>query len=237
MARKPCPNLRVLVGGVVVQDHVDFLARRCVAVDGVEEADELLMPVALHVLPDDFTGQDVQRREQRGRPVPLVVVGHRCAAALLERQPRLGAVKRLDLGLLIETEHHRMGWRCNIQAHDVMQLLNEGRVLRQFEDAPAMGAEPVRGPDSLHSGDTEPHGLRHSPRCPVGGLVWRRRLGQPDHLGSLAGGDPRLARRPSLVAQQAVDARLRKSLLPAPDCCLRLPRRGHDGVRAESLGR
>jgi hypothetical protein len=75
-------------------------------------------------------------------------MGHSCAAALLHRQPGLGAVERLYLGLLIETEHHGMDWRCNIQAHDVMQLLDEGGVLRQVEDAPAMGAEPMRGPDT-----------------------------------------------------------------------------------------
>jgi hypothetical protein len=49
------------------------------------------------------------------------------------------AVERLELGLLIETEHHGMGWRRrDIQAHDVMQLIDEGGVLQQFEDAPAM---------------------------------------------------------------------------------------------------
>lgn len=72
----------------------------------------------------------------------LVVVGHRRATALLQRQSRLAAVERLDLGLLIETEHHGMGRRCNIQAHDVVQLFDKGGVLRQLEGAPAMGLGP-----------------------------------------------------------------------------------------------
>ena len=65
--------------------------------DGVEEADELLMAVALHVAADDGAVEDVEGREQRGGAVTLVVVRHRPGAARLHRQPRLGAVERLDL--------------------------------------------------------------------------------------------------------------------------------------------
>jgi hypothetical protein len=43
--------------------------------DGIEEADELLVPVLLHVAADDRANQDVQRGEQRGGAVPLVVMG------------------------------------------------------------------------------------------------------------------------------------------------------------------
>jgi hypothetical protein len=44
------------VGGVVVENDVDDLSGRNVSLKGVEEADELLMPVALHVPSDNFTG-------------------------------------------------------------------------------------------------------------------------------------------------------------------------------------
>ena len=172
MAHDPGADFLVLVGGVVVENDVDALACRNVSLKGVEEADELLMPVALHVPSEDLAGQDVQRREQRGRAMPLVVVGDRRAAALLQRQSRLGAVERLDLGLLIETEHHGMGWRCDIQAHDVMQLLDEGGVLRQFEYAPAMWTEPVRGPS-------------------------RHRASQPSPSPVLSSGSPRAAAAPA----------------------------------------
>src|SRR5262249_1920400 len=48
MPIEPGPCLGVLVRTVIVQDHVDDLARRNLGLDGIEEADELLMPVALH---------------------------------------------------------------------------------------------------------------------------------------------------------------------------------------------
>ncbi len=50
------------------------LAGRDVALDPIQEADELLVAMALHALTDDRPVQDVERGEQRGRPVALVVV-------------------------------------------------------------------------------------------------------------------------------------------------------------------
>jgi hypothetical protein len=40
------PDLRVLVGGVIIEDHVNRLAGRDVALQRLEEADERLEPVA-----------------------------------------------------------------------------------------------------------------------------------------------------------------------------------------------
>ena len=40
MVGEPCPHLRVLVGGVVVDDRMDQLAGRHLGLDGVEEADD-----------------------------------------------------------------------------------------------------------------------------------------------------------------------------------------------------
>ena len=47
VAFEPGAHLGVLVRGVVVEDDVDGLARGNLGVDGIEEADELLMAMAL----------------------------------------------------------------------------------------------------------------------------------------------------------------------------------------------
>ena len=52
MAVEPLAHFRVLVRGVVVEDRVDVLAMRDRGLDGIEEADELLMAMALHVAAD-----------------------------------------------------------------------------------------------------------------------------------------------------------------------------------------
>src|SRR3954470_20848813 len=66
VAGEPGQHLGLLVGGVVVENDVDDLAGRGRRLDGVEEADELLVPVALHAATEDGAVEDVEGGEQRG---------------------------------------------------------------------------------------------------------------------------------------------------------------------------
>jgi len=66
---------------------VDQLARWDFGLDGVEEADELLMAMALHATSDDLAFEYVEGGEQRGGAVTLVIMGHGAGAALLHGKP------------------------------------------------------------------------------------------------------------------------------------------------------
>src|ERR1700722_9488392 len=87
-------DLGVLAGVVVVEDRMDGLAGGDLALDGVEETDELLMPMALHVAADHGSVEHVHRRKQRRRAIALVIMSHRSRPALLLRQAGLGSVER-----------------------------------------------------------------------------------------------------------------------------------------------
>lgn len=100
MAREPFLNLDLLMCRLVVEDHVDGLVLRDFALNAVEETDELLMPVPLHVLGDDRAVEHVECGKQRGRAMALVIMGHGSGTALLHRQAGLSAIERLDLRLL-----------------------------------------------------------------------------------------------------------------------------------------
>src|SRR5260370_24968114 len=76
MTPQPFDHLGVLVSGVVVEDGVDRLAGRDLALDGVQKPDELLMPVALHATADDLALHHVEAGEQVVRAVVLVTVGN-----------------------------------------------------------------------------------------------------------------------------------------------------------------
>ena len=65
VAIEPSPDFWMLMGGVVVEDDMDGLVFGDLGVDHVEEADELLVPVALHIAPDHGPVEDVQGGEQR----------------------------------------------------------------------------------------------------------------------------------------------------------------------------
>ena len=101
-------NLRMLVGGVVVEDHVHDLSSRHLRLNGVEEADELLVTMALHASANDLAFEHVESNEQRCCAMAFVVVGHGPGAALLHRQAGLGAIERLDLRLLVD--ERTMAW-------------------------------------------------------------------------------------------------------------------------------
>lgn len=156
------------MGPVVVEDGVDDLADPDVALESVEQADEFLMPLALHVPPETLAGQNVRRGEQRGRAVALVIVRHGRAPTLLERQPWLGPVERLDLGLPVDAEHHCMGRRRDVELDNIMQRLGESGIGRELEAPPAMGRETGSLADLPHRRNSEPGCLGRRRRRLVG---------------------------------------------------------------------
>ena len=64
MASEPSPDLRMLMGGVVVGDRMDQLPGRNRPLDSVEEANELLVPVSLHAAADDLAFEHVEGRKE-----------------------------------------------------------------------------------------------------------------------------------------------------------------------------
>jgi hypothetical protein len=142
MAGRPSPHGGMLVGGVVVEDRVDCLAGGDLTLDGVEKADKLLMPVALHVAADNDSVEHVHRGKQGCRPVPLVVVCQGSGAAFLERQAGLGAVKSLDLALFVDGKNNGVRRRIDIESDDVAQLVDERGVFGQLERRARCGWSP-----------------------------------------------------------------------------------------------
>src|SRR4051794_460144 len=65
MPVQPLTHLWMLVGGVVVEDHVHDCFDRHLRLNGVREADELLVTMALHTLANDLAFEDIESSEQR----------------------------------------------------------------------------------------------------------------------------------------------------------------------------
>jgi len=213
---EPGLHLGMLVDGVIVQDDVDHLAGRNCALDGVEEADEFLMAVALHAAAEDGAVEDVQRGEQGCRAVADIIVGHRTGLARLDRQSRLRPIERLDLAFLVDRQHDGMPRRVHIEADDVLELGDEVRVLRALVGADAVRLEPVPRPDALHRAQGERRRLGHRSPGPVGGLAGRLTAGQGHHMADRRRRRRRLAGRSRLVPKDTVHALLGVALLPAP---------------------
>jgi hypothetical protein len=61
-----------------------------------------------------------------------VVVGATFDLSGAHRQQRLGAVERLDLQFLVDTQHHRAFGRRQMKADDIAHLLDEQRAARRL---------------------------------------------------------------------------------------------------------
>ena len=61
-------------------------------VDGVQKADEPLVPMLLHVAPDYGSIEDVERSEQGGGAVALLITRH-CAEPAFLHRPRLPPIR------------------------------------------------------------------------------------------------------------------------------------------------
>src|SRR5271168_4244145 len=74
IAPLPGFDFRMLMGGVIIADDVYLLVGRCRFDNQVEKADPFLVPVLFHAGSKDAAVGCIHRGEERGGPVPFVIV-------------------------------------------------------------------------------------------------------------------------------------------------------------------
>ena len=236
MTGEPGAYLGMLVGGIVVEDHMHHLAGWRLALNGIQEAEELLVTVALHTAPGHGAVEHVEGGKQGGGTVAFVVVGHGAGPPLLQGQAGLGAIEGLDLRLLIDREDDGMGGGIDIEPNHAAQLGDELGIVGELELAHLVRLQAVGTPDAVYRADADPDCRGHHRSGPVRGLGRRLGEGQFHHpLGHL-GRQRRNTRGSGLVAQQALHALFSKAFLPAPDASLGLAGLAHDRVGAHTRG-
>ncbi len=136
-------------------------------------------------------------------------------AALLHRQPGLRPVQRLNVTLLVHTQHDGLLGRIHVQPHDVRQLLHERGIGRQLERLHSMGLEAMRVPDPLHGRATDPLRLRHRATTPGGRPRWRAVQRCVDDGFDPARTDRRFAPAPLTHLEHRINALLSKPVAPS----------------------
>src|SRR5258705_13874505 len=135
------------------------------------------MAMALHALADDLALKDIERCEQGRDAMALVVMGYGASAPLFHRQTRLGAIKRLNLALLIDRQDNGVVGRVDVEADDLVQFGGKLRIVGQLELTHPVRLEAMSTPYPLHRADANPDRLRHGRTVP--GTGPRRRAPQP----------------------------------------------------------
>ena len=105
----------------------DQLFPRELAFMGFQKADELLMAMTMDVAAHHRAVEHVERGEQGRRAVSLVVMGHGPGVALLQRQPRLGAIERLNLALFVDGQNDSVRGRIDIEPPTTSRHLSTKR--------------------------------------------------------------------------------------------------------------
>jgi len=95
-----------------------------------------------------LTGGDIQRGDEVEGAVANVVMRLSFRLPDVHREDRLRPLKRLDLRLLVEREHHGIRRRSHIQPDDVAHLFDELRVRRHLERVGEVRFETTRPPDA-----------------------------------------------------------------------------------------
>ena len=209
---QPRLHLGVLVRGVVVGDQMQRLVLWGLAINLAQELQPLHVGVTLLALANDLAVKDVECGKQRGGAIALVVVCHGLRTPLFQRQPRLGAVQRLHLALLVTAQHQRTLGRRDVQAHDVFELFSELRIARDLEAAHKVRLEAMRVPMAHDGAGTDAQNFAHLARAPVRGRLGRGLRGQIHQLGHVHLHRRRTARQ---IALNAWQSRLQIPLAPA----------------------
>ena len=170
MSPEPRFHARVLMGRVIVRNEMQVEFGRGLDVDLVEEADELLMPMARHAFADHLAVEHVEGRKQCGRTIAFVVVCHGLATALLQRKAGLGAIEGLDLTFLVDTQNKGFVRWIEIESNDIVELLDKVFVATELEGLDEMGLEVVLFPDALNGHPTDFLCLGHATHAPMGSI-------------------------------------------------------------------
>ena len=193
------------------------------------------MAMAFHALADDLAVKYIERREQGGDAVALVIVGRRAGAPLLHRQHWLGPVEGLNLAFLIDRQDNGVVRRINVQPDDLLQFGRELRIVGELELPHAMRLKTMCTPYPLHRADADPRRLGHRRASPVAGCWRRPAQRQGNHTLGHFGSKRPDARWPRFVPPKPRRSFLAEPFLPTPDHGLGLPGRAHDLGSAMAL--
>src|SRR5579859_5133048 len=97
------------------------------------------MPMPRRAGSDHLPLQNVERGEQWGRSMPLIIVRLSCWPAGPQGKHGLRALQGLNLALLIHAEDDRLIRWVYIEPHNVAHFASKFRIVTEQEGLPSMG--------------------------------------------------------------------------------------------------
>ena len=167
LALQPAFHCGVLVRGVVVHDQMNLFVLRSWALDPTQKPQPRFGGLSGQAGSDHAAVECIERRKERRRAVAFVVVRHRLAASLLERQAGLRAIESLDLRFFVEREEQRVFGRMEVESDDLAEFFGETGVVAELASADAMRFEALGAPEAAHGRGADAGLLGHGAAAPV----------------------------------------------------------------------
>ena len=165
---QPPPYLGMLVGRIVICHQVQFSLRIGRGVDVLQKLDPLLVSMPRHTRINHNAFRHVERCEQRGGAVAVVIVGPGAQTAGINGQALLHAIEGLNLRLLVDAQHNGMRWWVQIQAEDVTSFsAKSGSLLNLNVSRDALEIRIL--PHPMHHRRRRAQVLGQRPRAPMRG--------------------------------------------------------------------
>jgi hypothetical protein len=121
------------VGTVVVEHQVGIRIGGNSSIDPFQEIQKLDRTVASIALTENVACGNIERSEQAGNAVPLVVVGASLQRSDPHGQNRLCTAKSLNLRFLIDALDQRVMRRIEIQSNNIPHLVDRHGIVGKLE--------------------------------------------------------------------------------------------------------
>lgn len=157
---------------VVVHDQVDFRIGGKVALQMVEEEDELLAAVSVLACTDHLAIENVEGGKQRRRAVTLVIVRLPLGQPRWQWKDRGDPVQCLDLALLVHAQYQRAVRRIQVKADNVPHFCFKLRIIGQFEALDSVWLPRRAAARRAARSFSRPEGVRRT--CPHSNACCRR---------------------------------------------------------------
>lgn len=125
------------------------------------------MSMPRQALANDLAIESIQGGEKSRCSVALVVMSHGFSSPAFHRQPRLGAVKSLNLALFVHAQDKSVIGRIKIQPHDVLEFVNEPGIPAELKAPYQVRFQPVLLPNAPDGRSAETRSGSHATRAPL----------------------------------------------------------------------
>lgn len=130
---EPLAHGRCFMGAEVVQDDVQLLIFAEAPIQQFEKGQKLLTVGFVGDLANDFAVKRIECGVQGRGAVALVIMCTAADATRTQRLTGLRTIQCLNLGLLVNAEHHGVIGRVHVESDDIDHLVGKRRVVADLE--------------------------------------------------------------------------------------------------------